>query len=117
MFLPYDYITCNTPSSLRPGVYYGLCTVYSDPDDNAYFVREFRLDAAKDPSFVELLVRLNNGQLVINDYLLLDNMRWRDSNGTISSYLSDLLPAELEIAERVMAFPIKDKQHEVNSHG
>ena len=117
MFLTSEYGSCNTGGALKPAIYSGVCTIYSDPDDNLYCVREFRADDAQEVLFIELVIRLNDGRLVINDYLLLDNMRWRDANGTISSYLSDLLPAELEMAEWVMSYPIEDKYHGVLHHG
>jgi len=90
------------------GQYQGVCSVYSDPDDVLYLVREFCLEGTSTPSFVQVVMRHHSGQVFVREMHLTTTNHWVDSDGCVSLMIENLLPSELFKAELVTSFLIEN---------
>ena len=77
-------------------VYTGRVELYSSPDRSlSALVYRFTREGENEPSVCDLIVRDADGSMLVRDFLLLRDGRWRDSDGNFSVELEALMPEEI----------------------
>lgn len=105
MFVNENPIGVNQKSTLPPGIYRGMATVYAPTALAASAVMaEFGPAASNEVTVVELLIHGPDGGIYYRNFQKLQDGMWRDSFGEKSLSLGEMLPAEIldfKIVEKV----------------
>jgi len=94
MFLDIDFPSVNREIALRPGTYRGDLKLFASAELEAYVYLYARGESSR-ATACDLLVVDREGRSWTRDFVQLEDLGWRDSDGRRSPDLWSLMPEEV----------------------